>query len=342
MKAARLHAPGDIRVEDVIRPEPGPGQVLVQVMAYAPYGTDVGTYLNRGGRYVKSYPVGIGADFSGIVAQLGAGVEGLALGDRVSALALDHCGICTNCARGRHNLCLDPAFCTPARQTCCEEYTLVSARKLAVLPDAVSFEDAAMLAGPVDALNAFRRMRLAAGDRVGILGVGAMGLGAVAMARALDLDVVAIGGSGRRSELAGELGAGHLFPIGAHGEAVAGRVLETFPEGLDAVMETTASVWGVEQAFAVAAPGARVALTGGGALPVTNWQIVERELEILGVRAGAGQAQVLEFIASGQLSLRPTITRRFVLDDVAEAFSLLAGPQARDVGRVIIEIGETA
>ncbi|GAM05437.1 zinc-dependent alcohol dehydrogenase [Novosphingobium sp. MBES04] len=342
MKAARLHAPGDIRVEDVARPEPGPGQVLVQVMAYAPYGTDVGTYLNRGGRYVKSYPVGIGADFSGIVAQLGAGVEGLAPGDRVSALALDHCGACANCTKGRHNLCLDPAFRTPARQTCCEEYTLVSARKLAVLPDAVGFEDAAMLAGPVDALNAFRRMRLEAGQRVGIVGVGAMGLGAVAMARALGLEVVAIGGSGRRSDLAGELGAAHLFPIAAHGESVAERVLGAFPEGLDAVMETTASAWGMDEAFAVAAPGARVALTGGGDLPVSNWQIVERELEILGVKAGPGQVEVLEFIARGDLSLRPTITRRFALDDVAEAFTLLAGPQARDVGRVIIEIGETA
>ncbi|QVM83629.1 zinc-dependent alcohol dehydrogenase [Novosphingobium decolorationis] len=342
MKAARLHAPGDIRVEDVARPEPGPGQVLVQVMAYAPYGTDVGTYLNRGGRYVKSYPVGIGADFSGIVAQLGAGVEGLAPGDRVSALALDHCGACANCTKGRHNLCLDPAFRTPVRQTCCEEYTLVSARKLAVLPDAVGFEDAAMLAGPVDALNAFRRMRLEAGQRVGIVGVGAMGLGAVAMARALGLEVVAIGGSGRRSDLAGDLGAAHLFPIAAHGERVSERVLGAFPEGLDAVMETTASAWGMDEAFAVAAPGARVALTGGGDLPVSNWQIVERELEILGVKAGPGQVDVLEFIARGDLSLRPTITRRFALDDVAEAFTLLAGPQARDVGRVIIEIGETA
>ena len=340
MKAAQLHAPGDIRVVDLPVPQPGPGQVLVKVMAYAPYGTDVGTYLNKGGRYVKDYPVGIGADFAGVVAGLGEGVEGLRQGDRVSALALDHCGTCANCRAGRQNLCLDPAFKTLVRQTCCEEYTLVSARKLAVLPDAVGFEDAAMLAGPVDALNAFTRMGLKAGDTVGILGVGAMGLGAVAMARALDLDVVAIGGSGKRSQLAGELGAARLFPIAAHGEAVSDAVLEALPGGLPAVIETTASEWGTAQAFAVAAPGASVALTGGGALPVSNWEIVDRELGIFGVRAGAGQAQVLDLIASGKLSLRPTVTRRFALDDVAQAFSLLAGPDARDVGRVIIEIGE--
>ena len=60
-------------------PRPGPGQVLVRVVAYAPYGTDVGVYLNRHGRYVAEYPVGVGADFSGTVDAIGEGVDGLAL-----------------------------------------------------------------------------------------------------------------------------------------------------------------------------------------------------------------------------------------------------------------------
>ncbi|MCW1383817.1 alcohol dehydrogenase catalytic domain-containing protein [Novosphingobium sp. KCTC 2891] len=342
MKAARLFAPGNIRLVDAPRPVPGPGEALVRVIAYAPYGTDVSTYLNKGGRYVASYPVGIGADFSGVVEETGDGVHSVRPGQRVSALALDHCGTCAHCIDGRTNLCLDPAYRTLTRQTCCEEYVLVPERKLAVLPGAVGFEDAAMLAGPVDALNAFRKLGLDAGDTVAIVGVGAMGLGALAMARALDITAIAIGGTGKRGELARKVGAEEVFGLSAHGEDVSQAVLERHPAGFAAVMETTASDWGTALAFAVAGLGGRIALTGGGPLGVSNWDIVDRELTIFGVRAGSGQAEVLDLIARKRLSLGETVSRRFAIDQVADAFALLAGPDARDIGRVIIRIGDEA
>jgi len=335
MRAARLFGPADLRLVDVGVPQPGPGEVLVRVRAYAPYGTDLGVYLNRGGRYVSQYPVGIGADFSGIVAALGEGVEGVIVGDRVAALALDHCGACANCGAGRTNLCLDPAFAVPVRQACCEDYAIVAARKLAVLPDRVTFEDAAMLAGVVDALNAFDKMALGAGDRVAIIGVGAMGLGAIATAGALDIAVVALGGSGKRADIAAEMGA-TVFPIRAHDEDLAERVRVVTPDGYAAIMETTASAWGMRQAFAVAAPGAIVALTGGGDLPVSSWDVVDRELRIVGVRAGPHQAEAMQLIADGRLDLKPTIGARFPLEQAAHAFDLLASELARDIGRVMI------
>jgi threonine dehydrogenase-like Zn-dependent dehydrogenase len=338
MKAARLFGPADLRVVDLPMPEPGPGQVLVRVVAYAPYGTDLGVYLNRYGRYVSEYPVGVGADFSGTVAALGEGAEGLAVGDRVAALALDHCGACANCSTGRTNLCLSPDHKHPPRQTCCEEYVLVSWRKLARLPDAVSFEDAAMLAGVVDALNAFDKLGLKRGDRVAIVGVGAMGLGAIATARALGLEVAAVGGRGKRAMLAAQLGADPVIPITEHGEDVSARALAAQAGGFAAVMETTATDWGVGQAFAIAAPGAGIALTGGGALPVGNWDIVDRELRIFGVRAGPDQAGALRLIAEGGLDLKPTVGARFPLDRAAEAFALLTGEAGKDIGRVIVEV----
>jgi len=339
MKAARLFGPADLRIVDVPTPAPGPGEVLVKVVAYAPYGTDLGVYLNRYGRYVSAYPVGIGADFSGIVAALGEGTQGLAVGDRVAALALDHCGTCANCTRGRTNLCLSPDHAKPARQACCEEYTLVPWRKLAILPAEVAFDDAAMLAGVVDALNAFDKLGLQPGDRAAIVGVGAMGLGAIATARGLGIEVVAVGGRGKRADLAATLGATHVIPIQEHGDDVSARVLDIIPEGFAAVMETTATDWGMALAFAIAAPGGAVALTGGGTLPVSNWEIVNRELRIFGVRAGPDQARALRLIADGHINLKPTIGAHFPLDRAGEAFALLSGEQARDIGRVIIDIG---
>jgi len=341
MRAAQLFGPGDLRIVDLPVPVPGPGQALVRVMRYSPYGTDVGTYLNRYGRYVTAYPVGIGADFSGVIEALGSDVTGLKTGDRVAALALDHCGTCANCDKGRTNLCLDPALKHPARQTCCEEFTLVSACKLAVLPDGVSFEDASMLAGIVDALNAFEQMGLVEGDTVAIVGVGAMGLGAIATAAALGLNVVALGGTGKRCDMARAYNA-HVLAITSHNEDLKVRALAHQPGGFAAVMETTASDWGLSQALSVAAPGGVVAITGGGDIKLTAWDLVDRELRLVGIRAGHHQEQALDLIASGRLSLRLTVNDRFPLDRVAEAFELLAGPDAKDIGRLVIEIGGTA
>src|SRR5690606_29966254 len=129
------------------------------------------------------------------------------VGDRVSALALNHCGACANCRRGKTNLCLDPEAVARPRQSCCQEYTLVAANKLAILPAEVGFEDAAMLAGAVVALNAFELMGLCAGDTLAVVGVGAMGLSAVATARACGIRTIAVGGTGRRADIAKQLGA---------------------------------------------------------------------------------------------------------------------------------------
>lgn len=341
MKTGLLYGPGDLRIVDTARPSPGPGEVILRVARYSPYGTDVGTYLNRGGRYVDSYPTGIGADFSGVIEELGEDVAGFGLGDRVSALALAHCGECKNCRAGRTNLCLDPAHLKPARQECCALYARVLARKLAKLPDGVTFDDAAMLAGIVDALNACGMIRPVQGETIAVVGVGAMGWGAIATLKALGFPTIAIGGTGSRSDLAKTAGADHVVPISSHDEDVTERFLQLAPGGADCVIETSASDWGVRQSLGIAAAGARIALTGGGALPAAAWDLVYKELALFGVRAGHHQDQALKLIADGRIDLKPTITHRFGLDEAPQAFKLLTGPSAKDVGRVMIEITET-
>jgi threonine dehydrogenase-like Zn-dependent dehydrogenase len=265
VKAALLHGPSDLRVVDMDRPEPEPDEVIVRVIRYAPYGTDLGAYRNETGKYIKDYPTGIGADFSGVIEVTGSAVQGFEVGDRVSALAMAHCGHCRNCRAGRTNLCLDDSFLNAGRQVCCQTYTRVMACKLAKLPDGVTFEDAAMLGGIVDALNAFDMMKPQAGETIAIVGVGAMGWGAVSTAKAAGLTVIAVGGTGKRSSLAGAVGADHLVPIVAHGEDVADRVLALAPGGVHCIMETSASDWGVAQCFPIIAPGGRIALTGAPA-----------------------------------------------------------------------------
>jgi len=337
MKAALLYGPSDLRVVETDMPDPAPDEVLVRVVCYAPYGTDLGAYKNEGGKYLKSYPVGIGADFSGVIESVGSNVQGFGPGDRVSALAMAHCGQCRNCRAGRTNLCLDDSFLLADRQVACQTHTRVMARKLAKLPDAVSFEDGAMLGGIVDALNAFDMMKPAVGETIAVLGVGAMGWGAVATAKAAGLTVIAVGGRGKRSELAQAVGADHLVPIREHGEDVSAQVLAKIPGGVDFAMETSATDWGVQQCFACIGPGGRIAITGSpGQLPVSGWDLVRKEIAVFGVRAGHHQDLALKLIADGKIDLKPSVTHRMSLDDAPDAFRLLTGDQAKDVGRIII------
>ena len=339
MKAALLHGPSDIRLVDIGKPEPAPDEVIVRVVCYAPYGTDLGAYKNETGKYIKHYPTGIGADFSGVIEEVGSAVLGFEVGDRVSALAMAHCGHCRNCRAGKTNLCLDESFLNAGRQVCCQTHAPVMARKLAKLPDAVTFEDAAMLGGIVDALNAFDMMKPQVGETIAVVGVGAMGWGAVCTAKAAGLTVIAVGGTGKRSDLAAAVGADHLVLITKHGEDVADKVLALVPDGVDCVMETSASDWGVAQCFPIVGPGGRIALTGAPApLPITPWQLVHKEVAVFGVRAGHHQDLALKLIADGKIDLKPSITHRFGLDDAPDVFQLLTGPESKDVGRVIVNV----
>jgi len=342
VKAAQLFGPADLRVVDIPMPEPGPDEAIIRVVRYAPYGTDVGTFLNRGGRYGSNYPFGIGADFSGVVEAIGASVHNVAVGDRVSALAMDHCGTCRNCRKGLTNLCLDSARLNAPRQVCCQTHTLVRANKLARLPSGVSFDDAAMLSGLVTVMNALDMLDPSIDEPVAVVGAGAMGWSAIAAVKALGRPMIVLGGARKRAQIARDLGASQLLDLSAYDEDLAARLKAEMPGGLPCVIETTATDWGVKQAFAIAGLGGRIALLGGGALPAAAWDLIARQLTVFGVRAGHHQEMVLDMIAAGRIDLKQTITHRFSLDDAPRAFALLTGDDPEAVGRVMIEITDAA
>jgi threonine dehydrogenase-like Zn-dependent dehydrogenase len=338
MRAAWLHGVRDMRVIDVPRPRPEADEALIRVMAYAPYGTDVSHYTDRDGRYARTYPYGVGADFAGIVEEVGEKVSHVKQGDRVTALALNHCGTCRYCMRGVTNLCLDAEAINRPRQACCQEFTVVAANKLAVMPDKVSFEQGAMLAGVVMALNAFELMQINPARPLAVIGVGAMGLAVIATAAAKGFSTIALGGTGKRVDHARDLGAA-VLPLAHHGELITERALALAPHGFDQVIETTCSNWGLEQAVAVAGRMATIGITGGGQLPQCVWDIVLRQLRLVGISCGHHQQQALDLMATGQLKLDSTISKRFTLEEAPAAFELLAGAQAANIGRVIIQIG---
>src|SRR6266851_1862455 len=103
MKVARFYAPGDIRIEEAAEPAPGPGEVKIRVRACSTCGTDLKIY--RHGHYRINPPRVMGHEIAGEVSELGDGVDGYAVGDRVQVIAAIPDGTCPDCLAGRMTVC---------------------------------------------------------------------------------------------------------------------------------------------------------------------------------------------------------------------------------------------
>jgi L-iditol 2-dehydrogenase len=188
MKAIVYHAPGDVRIEEIAKPACSDGALLVQVDACAVCGTDLKSY-HHGNPRIKA-PLVMGHELTGLVAEVGRGVEGHQPGERIVMATSVSCGACYFCRRGWNNLCVKLApmgFTYPGGMA---EYTLVPA--LAVtnghvvqVPPHVPAVYAA-LAEPVScAVNSLENCRIEPGDTVVVVGAGPMGLMNVCVARAM-------------------------------------------------------------------------------------------------------------------------------------------------------------
>lgn len=143
MLAAVLHKAGDLRVEEVARPKPGPGEVLLQVERCGICGTDL--HILRGDFPAPNLPLIIGHEFAGTVAAVGAGVTHVAPGDKATADINIACGVCHFCRIG------NKLFCPQVRQLGVHdaggmaEFVVAPALNVYPLPESMPLEHAAYI-----------------------------------------------------------------------------------------------------------------------------------------------------------------------------------------------------
>jgi len=286
MKAAVLHGPGDLRVEDVPRPAaPGPGEVTIAVHRCGVCGTDAHEYAHGGPMtpLTKPHPwsghVGpttIGHEFMGTVAEAGPGA-GFAEGDRVVAGAGQWCGECAACRAGRTNLCHRYFTYGLSTHGGMAEFVTVPAAMCVAVPEGCRDEDA-VLAQPVSiamhALNRSQATESADGD---ILVIGAGGIGALLVAAAADrgLKVHVVDLDADRLAAATRLGAAETKLVTPGGENPY--------SGMPVVFETSGSTSGLRTALTSTAPGGRVVGVGLPSRPVEidSRQAVVSEIDIV-------------------------------------------------------------
>lgn len=300
MKAMRLHAPGEpLRLDDVERPVAGPGQVLVKVLACGVCRTDL--HIADGELPPHRSPIVPGHELVGRIVELGAGVDGVAVGQRVGIPWLGHaCGVCPYCQGGRENLCDAPEFTGYDRDGGYAEYAAADARFCFPLPDGYSDAEAAPLlcAG----LIGYRSYRRAGPGRVmALIGFGAAAhlICQVAIAEGRTVFALTRPGDVASQKFARSLGC-----------AWAGGTDEMPPEALDAAIVFAPAGPLVPAALGMLRKGGRVVCAGihMSDIPSFPYDILWGEREIVSV-ANLTRQDGMEFLAlAGRTRLNTSVT----------------------------------
>ncbi len=173
MRAWVLHGIGDLRFETVEKPALKPGEVLVQVKAAGICGSDIPRIYQNGAHV---HPLIPGHEFSGVVAEVGAGVDTAWLGQRVGVFPLIPCMACAPCQKEHYEMCRQYRYIGSRQDGAFAEYVAVPVWNLLRLPESVSLEEAAMLEPMAVAVHAMRRIHPSATDTVAVCGLGTIGL----------------------------------------------------------------------------------------------------------------------------------------------------------------------
>ena len=297
MKAARLYAPGDLRIEEVPKPEPEPGDVLVEIELALTDGTDLKTFRRGHPVLLRESPAPFGHEFCGLVE-----------GRRVVAANSAPCGACDGCARGEQ--CRELVFLSGAYADFILVPARIAAANLHEVPAGVAPEVAAMVEPLACCLHGVARAGIEAGDAVAILGAGPIGLMLAACVADAGGWPVIVGGRAERRALVETFGA----------EAGDGR-------GADVVIEAA----GTEQAWADAVelvrPGGTVLVFGGlpreARPPVDAYRLHYEELTVRGSfhHTPATVRAALGFLASGAYPWDRLVTHRVSLAELPALFA---------------------
>ena len=350
MRAARLHGPRDVRLDEVPAPVPGPGEVLIRVRAVSICASDCRMYWDgHAGGVLPDHPMIQGHEFSGDVVALGEGVTEPPIGTRVAVEPSWNCGACDMCRRSLPNLCRNiifPSF--PQRDGALAEYVACPARATCPLPQHVSYIEGALVEPLGVGLHAVRLADPQPDDRVLILGAGAIGMGVLLCAQVRGVKRIAVVEpiKGRR-EWPKRLGAepvvasaealtppfGHPSPSG-RGDGGEGSKGKGVPEGrgegyeADIVFECAGEGTAIQQALDLARPAGKVMVVG---IPHPERVCLDasiprrKELTVIFTRRSRDTLEeAVSLIASGQIDLSAFPVREYRLDQTVEAIEATA------------------
>ncbi|WNK20692.1 L-threonine 3-dehydrogenase [Halomonas piscis] len=328
MKAlAKKHAEPGIWMIDAPVPEPGHNDVLIKIRRTSICGTDLHIYhWDEWAQKTVPVPMITGHEYSGEIVALGEGVDGFAVGDRVSGEGHVTCGYCRNCRAGLRHLCRNSIGVGVNRQGAFAEYMTLPAYNLFKLPDDVAFDLAAIFDPFGNAVHTALAFDLV-GEDVLVTGAGPIGIMAAAVARHVGArHVVITDVNDERLALARRMGVTRAVNVSR--ESLTDVMAElAMTEGFDVALEMSGVASAIDQLLDAINHGGKIAMLGipPGEMPIDWSRVIFKGLTIRGIYGREmfeTWYKMASLIQSG-LDLEPIITHRFAIDDFEQAFALV-------------------
>ena len=320
MRAVVFPEVGRMEIQDVPEPEARPGWLVIDVGAAGICGTDL--HILAGEFPMATYPCRPGHEFGGTVVEVGEGVEGFAIGDRIGVQPSAFCGTCHFCRNGRANLCPRAGGFGTSMPGGFAERAAILPSHAYHLPDHLTFPEAALIEPLACVVHGFHRLAPRAGQSYLVYGAGTMGLMLAQYARFAGARHVAIVDI-NPDKLARARGFGF-----EHLGATLDEVREVEPEGFDNVIEATGVTAAAEAAFEGVIRGGRLLLFGvypmGERARFEAFRIFNSEIDVIGSMAVFDSYEpALQAMAAGAIDARRMATHAFAVDDFPEALDVL-------------------
>ena len=345
MKAGVVHGREDIRFEDINKPIPKKGQVLIKVKYTGICGSDV-PRVNADACHF--YPNILGHEFSGVIEEVGEGVTSLKVGDRVAGVPLVPCMKCEDCQSGNYALCKHYSFIGSREFGSFAQYVVVPEKNAVKFEDEVSFEQGAFFEPATVALHGLQRVPYEGGKTVAILGGGTIGLFTMQWAKIFGAKkVVVFDINNERLELAKDLGAD--AGINTLEDGFIQNALElTNNRGFDYVYETAGNTITMKMAFELASNKANVCFIGTPTKEITfsvkEWEQMNRkEFNLTGSWMsysapfpGKEWELTAHYFKTGELKFdQSLIYKKIPLKEISRAFEMYKNNQVK--GKILID-----
>ncbi|HEY3624653.1 MAG TPA: alcohol dehydrogenase catalytic domain-containing protein [Terracidiphilus sp.] len=339
MLAAQLIAPRTFRLSDMPIEDPAPGEVQVRVEAVGICGSDVHAYAEGGiGSSRNQYPMVLGHEPAGTIVKTGAGVNGLAIGDRGALEPALYCYHCEFCLSGRHNVCANIRFLSnPGHPGFFRELVNLPLANFLPIPSGMSFDEATLAEPLAIALHSLRLVSIRADESLVVIGAGPIGLLTIAALRVAGAGRIwAVEPLAHRRELARAMGADVVLEPA---DAVQEILSATHHRGVDCAIDCAAGSDTTGQAIQLTRNAGRVALTGIHSTPFVSLDgsaMRRKELTLFNVRRSNHETlEALELLGTHPAWFAPLLTHSRDMEHIEEAFAIAS--QYRDgVGKMVV------
>jgi len=334
-----MTAPHKIEFREVEMPKAAPGQAVLKIRRIGICGSDIHVY--HGQHPFTSYPVTQGHEVSGEVVEIGEGVEGLYVGQKVTIEPQVVCGRCHPCRHGKYNLCEELKVMGFQTTGTASEYFAVDVAKITPLPGDMGFDEGAMLEPLAVAVHAVRRMGDVSGMKVAVLGAGPIGNLVAQVAKGLGAESVMITDiSDIRLSKAKECGV--EFAVNTRNVDFGEAMIANFgPDKADVIYDCAGNDITMGQAIKYARKGSTIILVAvyAGMANVDLAVLNDHELDLNTTMMYRHEdyVEAIRLVNEGKIALQPLISKHFAFRDYLAAYEYIDANRESTM-KVIVDV----